>query len=190
MMMNMTTAVKGSFCSVVRCQPLLCRRLTPSRPHLHWAGQHTQLLTLHWTICTECSGWKYLNQYAQQCTVYNRICTAPKYLHHNYALHIEYNPKDGETWKRGIHESVMDRRTALNLSEKYWQCIYGGDSTNCSLSRSSVDQKHVRPSPTLSNSFSAADGWRCPLSSDIPPSSSGSSSNLHIRCHLSLSHVG
>ena len=36
MMMNMTTAVKGSFCSVVRCQPLLCRRLTPSRPHLHW----------------------------------------------------------------------------------------------------------------------------------------------------------
>ena len=108
MMMNMTTAVKGSFCSVVRCQPLLCRRLTPSRPHLHWAGQHTQLLTLHWTICTECSGWKYLNQYAQQCTVYNRICTAPKYSHHNYALHIEYNPKDGETWKRGIHESVMD----------------------------------------------------------------------------------
>ena len=36
MMMNMTTAVKGSFYSVVRCQPLLCRRLTPSRPHLHW----------------------------------------------------------------------------------------------------------------------------------------------------------
>ena len=29
--------------------------------------QHTQLLTLHWTICTECSGQKYLHQF----------CTAP-----------------------------------------------------------------------------------------------------------------
>ena len=189
MMMNMTTAVKGSFCSVVRCQPLLCRRLTPSRPHLHWAGQHTQLLTLHWTICTECSGWKYLHQYSTICT---EQCTAQFALHRNICTTIMHCIKNAtqkmDRFGKGAHIRVW--WTALNLSEKYWQCIYGGDSTNCSLSRSSVDQKHVRPSPTLSNSFSAADGWRCPLSSDIPPSSSGSSSNLHIRCHLNLSHVG
>ena len=34
--------------------------------------------------------------------------------------------------------------------------------------------EHVLPSPTLSNSFTAADGWSYPLSTDIPPSSSSS----------------
>ena len=78
------------------------------------AGQHTQLLTLHWTICTEFNGQKYLHQYSTICA---EQCTAQFALHRNICTTIIHCKKSvsqkmdrlekGHTWKCDGQPSIF-----------------------------------------------------------------------------------
>ena len=73
MMMMMT--VKGSFCSVGWCQPLLCQRLTPSRPHLHCIALHCICTALYCSALVVHIEWRVNNCHHHVCAEAN-VCTA------------------------------------------------------------------------------------------------------------------
>ena len=77
MVMMMMMTVKGSFCSVGWCQPLLCQRLTPSRPHLHCIALHCICTALYCTAlyCIVHIEWRVNNCHHHVCAEAN-VCTA------------------------------------------------------------------------------------------------------------------